>query len=158
MATHSSILAQKIPWTEGPGRFAKSQTQLKRFSTHTCTSNSTHHCFAILCQFLLYNKVNQLYVYIYPLPLEPPSHTHPHPTPLGCHRTPSGTPCAIQQLPTSYLFYTRQSIHISALLSIHPTLLFLPCVFMSFLYICISIPPPANRFVCAIFLDSIYTH
>ena len=32
------------------------------------------NCFTILCQFLLYNKVNQLYVYIYPLPLEPPSH------------------------------------------------------------------------------------
>ena len=27
----------------------------------------------MLCQFLLYNKVSQLYVYIYPLPLGPPS-------------------------------------------------------------------------------------
>ena len=25
-----------------------------------------YHCFILLCQFLLYNKVNQLYVYIYP--------------------------------------------------------------------------------------------
>ena len=28
MATHSSILAWKIPWTEEPGGVAKSQTQL----------------------------------------------------------------------------------------------------------------------------------
>ena len=28
MATHSSILAWRIPWTEEPGRVAKSQTQL----------------------------------------------------------------------------------------------------------------------------------
>ena len=38
-----------------------------------------------LCQFLLYNSVNQLYVDIYPLPLGPPS--HPLPTHLGHHST-----------------------------------------------------------------------
>ena len=31
----------------------------------------------MLCQFLLYNSVKQLYVYLYPLPLEPPSYPHP---------------------------------------------------------------------------------
>jgi len=36
----------------------------------------------VLCLFLLYNKVNQLYVYIHPFPLEPPSHS----TPLGHQR------------------------------------------------------------------------
>ena len=40
MATHSSILARKMPWTEEPGglqsmRVAKSQTRLKRLSTST---------------------------------------------------------------------------------------------------------------------------
>ena len=30
------------------------------------TSLLTYNCFTLLCQFLLYNKVNQLYVYIYP--------------------------------------------------------------------------------------------
>ena len=35
----------------------------------------------MLCQFLLYHKVNQLYVYIYPLLLKSPSHC-PHPAPL----------------------------------------------------------------------------
>ena len=38
MATHSSILAWRIPWTEEPGRWATvhevSETQLKRLSTH----------------------------------------------------------------------------------------------------------------------------
>ena len=41
MATHSSILAWRIPWTEDPRwatahRVAKSQTQLKQLSTHAC--------------------------------------------------------------------------------------------------------------------------
>ena len=38
MATHSSILAWRIPWTEGPGGLqsmgSQSQTQLKRLITH----------------------------------------------------------------------------------------------------------------------------
>ena len=32
MATHSSILAWKIPWTEEPGRLQKSQTQMSDFT------------------------------------------------------------------------------------------------------------------------------
>ena len=39
MATHSSILARRIPWTEGPGghgvhRVAQSGTRPKRLSVH----------------------------------------------------------------------------------------------------------------------------
>ena len=38
LATHSSILAWRIPWTEEPGGLqsmaSKSQTRLKRLSTH----------------------------------------------------------------------------------------------------------------------------
>ena len=33
----------------------------------------------MLCWFLLYKEVNQLYVYIYPLPHGPPSHLAPIP-------------------------------------------------------------------------------
>ena len=55
-------------------------------------------------QFQLHKEVNQLYVYIYPLPVGPPSL---HPTLLGHHRALSKTPCAIQQLPTSYPFYPQ---------------------------------------------------
>ena len=40
MATHSSILAWEIPWTEEPGRLqlieVQSWTPLNRQSTHTC--------------------------------------------------------------------------------------------------------------------------
>ena len=41
VATHSSILAWGIPWTEEPGRLQSigslSWTQLKQLSMHTCT-------------------------------------------------------------------------------------------------------------------------
>ena len=41
MATHSSILAWIIPWTEEPGRLkstrSQSWTRLKRFTVHTRT-------------------------------------------------------------------------------------------------------------------------
>ena len=46
MATHSSILAWRIPWTEEPGglqskRVAKSQPELKQLSTHARRERST---------------------------------------------------------------------------------------------------------------------
>ena len=40
----------------------------------------------------------------YPLPLASPSHP-PYPTPLGGHKAPSCSPCAMRLLPTGYLFY-----------------------------------------------------
>ena len=72
------------------------------------TSLLEYDCFTMVCQFLLYNKVNQLYIYICPhissfLHL-PPSHP-PYPTPLGGHKALSWSPCAMRLLPTSYLFY-----------------------------------------------------
>ena len=54
----------------------------------------------MLCQFLLYSKVNQLYTYIYPL-------FFGFPSPLGHHRALSRVPCALQQVLISYLFYTQ---------------------------------------------------
>ena len=46
MATHSSILAWRIPWTEEPGGLlsvgvAQSQTRLKRLSMHACIGEGT---------------------------------------------------------------------------------------------------------------------
>ena len=35
MATHSSVLAWRIPWREEPGKLEKSQTRLKRLSMHS---------------------------------------------------------------------------------------------------------------------------
>ena len=47
-----------------------------------------------------------------PLPLEPPSYP-PHPTPSRSSQSTELTPCATQQLPTSYLFYTWSCINVS---------------------------------------------
>ena len=68
----------------------------------------------MLCYFLLYSKVNQLYVYIYPLFLRFPSH-------LGHHRALSRVPCTRQQVLISYLFYTKWCIYVNPNLPIHPT-------------------------------------
>ena len=72
------------------------------------TSLLEYNCFTMVCQFLLYNKVNQLYIHICPhissLLHLPPSHP-PYPTPLGGHKARSWSPCAMRLLPTSYLFY-----------------------------------------------------
>ena len=50
------------------------------------TSSLEYNCFTMVCQFLLYNKVHQLYIHICPhissLLHLPPSHP-PYPTPLG---------------------------------------------------------------------------
>ena len=66
----------------------------------------------------------------------------PHPAPLGHHRALGWAPCIIQQLPTSYLFYTWSCVYVKATRSVCPTLsspfmctspfstsmsLFLPC-------------------------------
>ena len=36
-----------------------------------------YNCFTMLCSFIMYNNVNQLYVYIYPFPLGLSSHLTP---------------------------------------------------------------------------------
>ena len=36
-----------------------------------------YSCFKMLCSFLLYNEMNQLFVYIYPLPLAAALYNHP---------------------------------------------------------------------------------
>ena len=67
MATHSSTLAWKIPWTEEPGRLqshgvAKSQTQLNDF-TFTFF-HYARHCFSLtppqLCTSLVVQTVKNL--------------------------------------------------------------------------------------------------
>ena len=73
-----------------------------------------YSCFTTLCQYLLYSKVNQLYVYIHPLFFGFPSH-------LGHHRALSRVPCATQQVLISYLFYIQQCVYFNPNLPIHPT-------------------------------------
>ena len=62
----------------------------------------------MLSKFLLYNKVSHLYAYVYPhiysLLHLPPSHPT-YPTPLDGHKALTQSLCAMQLLPTSYLYY-----------------------------------------------------
>ena len=66
MATHSSPLALKIPWTEEPGRLQSMGSQRVGRDWATLLS----YCFTLLWSFLLYKKVIWLCVHIYPLSLD----------------------------------------------------------------------------------------
>ena len=68
----------------------------------------------MLCQLLLYRKVNQQQVYVYSVIFGFASH-------LGHHRALSRVPCVIQQVLISYLFYTQQCICVNPNLPVHPT-------------------------------------
>ena len=57
----------------------------------------------MLCWFLPHISMNPPSVHTCPLPLEPPSHLPPHCAPLGCHRAPGWTPCAMHQLRKDFL-------------------------------------------------------
>ena len=82
----------------------------------------------MLCRFL---------IYVHPVPLEPPSPpTIPHSRSSGHHRVPGWAPCAVQQLPSSYIFYTQEFIYVNVTFSICSTLSFPCCVNRSVLYIC----------------------
>ena len=92
----------------------------------------------------------------------PPSLSHP----LGGHKAPSRCPCAIQLLPTSYLFYIWQCIYVHATLSLRPSLPFPHPMslspFCTSAYLFLSCPQVLQNhfFVCffvfVFFLDSIY--
>ena len=65
-----------------------------------------YNCFTMLCWFLLYNSINQLYVYIGPSPpfwasLPPPPISSP-----GSSQSSKLNLLCYTQLPTSHLFYT----------------------------------------------------
>ena len=90
----------------------------------------------MLCSFLLYSKVNQLYVYIYSLFFVFPSH-------LGHHRALSRVPCALKRFSLVIYFIHRinsvcisipisQFIHPTSLLGIHKFVLY-TCALVLFL-------------------------
>ena len=79
----------------------------------------------------------------------------PHPIPLGHHRAPGWAPCVIQQLPTSYLFFTVVNIcQCYSLGSSNPLFPLLPPQVHSLHLHLHSFP--ANRFISTISLASIY--
>ena len=102
---------------------------------------------------LLYNAVlvsavlpsesaTRIHISLYPLPLASPSHP-PYPTPLGGHKAPSWSPCAMWLLPTSrnvsilHLVVSICPCHslTSSQLTLPP-----PRALNSILYVCIFIP------------------
>ena len=105
------------------------------------TSLLEYNCFTVVCQFLLYNKVNQLYIYIYPhissllhlppiLPI-PPLQTvtkHKADLPVLC----SSFPLAV--------YFTFGSVYMYLPFSrFLPTYLPPPRVLNSILYVCVFI-------------------
>ena len=93
-----------------------------------------------------------IYLYTYVLLLKLP-------TPPGCHRAPSWVPCAVHQLPTNHLCYTRSCIYVRvyivcicqwhSLWSPHAPL---PTWCPQVLSLWLSLSScPANRFLCTIF-------
>ena len=60
MATHSSILAWEIPWTEEPDGLQSTGMQRVRHWTHTHTNTHTHtHTYICVCVYIC------VYIYIY---------------------------------------------------------------------------------------------
>ena len=92
------------------------------------------HCVSFFCTT---KWISYMYTYIPSLLDLPPNPLHP--THLGHHRALSWAPCTIQQVPTSYLFYTWWCIYVNHNLPIHspfPP----PCFHTSVLYTCVFIP------------------
>ena len=82
------------------------------------TSLLEYKCFTMLCQFLLYNKVNQLYVYIYPyipsfLGLPP---TIPIPSLQVVTKHQADLPVLCSSFPLA-IHFTFGSVYMSMLLS-----------------------------------------
>ena len=132
METQASILAWEIPRTEEPSGLQSMGSQ--RFRHNLATSPPPIVALQC-CLFLLYSKVNQLYIYTYPLSFGFPSH-------LGYRRVLSRVLCVIQWVLISSLSYTKfqYCVYINSNLRIHPTSLF-PClgVYTFVLYMSVSI-------------------
>ena len=80
MATHSRILAWKIPWTEEPGGVQSigSQSDTTETHTHTCThSDMRSHTLSL---YQLYHNCN-----FYHLTISPFQPTHTLATPILCY-------------------------------------------------------------------------
>ena len=112
------------------------------------TSLLEYNGFTWLCQFLLYNKVNQLYVYLYPhsphIPIAslscislPPSLSHPSRWSQSTELISLCHVAASHQLSVLHLVVYTCPCHslTSSQLTLPP-----PCVLKSILYICVFIP------------------
>ena len=108
----------------------------------------------LLYKVMLVSSIKQsdsLHVHTFPFPLGPPSHPSFHPIHLGHPESIELSNFAIQQDPTSQLFYACQCTQISTSQFIPSLLLVHISVFYIHIYFCL-----ANRFICTFFLDSPY--
>ena len=132
---------------------------------YTCTaffltSLLEYNCFTVVCQFLLYNKVNQLYIYIYlhisSLLCLPPTLSIPPLQVVTKHQADLPVLCGCFPLT---IYFTFGSICKSMPLShFIPAYLPPPCVLKPILYICVFIPvlPLGSSEPFFFFLDPIY--
>ena len=145
MAPHSSTLAWKILRTEEPGRPQSMGSLLVGQDSATSLSLFTFHFHALEKEMETHSSVLAWRI---PGTGEPgglpsmESHRVGHDwsdlaATAGHHRAPNWAPCAIQQVPTSYLFYSWGSVYMS--IPISQFILPVPHVHKSILYICISI-------------------
>ena len=126
------------------------------------TSLLEYNCFTRVCQFLLYNKVNQLYIYICShissLLHLPPSHP-PHPTPRWSQSTELISLCYAAASYQLSIFYVWQCIYVHATLSLCHSLPFpLPISSSPFSSRSLSLFPPCPQVLHDhfFFLDSTY--
>ena len=114
----------------------------------------------MVCQFLLYNKVNQLYIYIYPriysLLRLPPTLPIPPLQVVTKHRADLPVLCSCFPLA---IYFTSGSVHMSVLLSHFVPAYHSPFhVCKSILYVCVFIPVLSlgSLETFFFFLDSVY--
>ena len=116
-----------------------------------------YNCFTMLCQFLTYSKVNQLYIYIYTH-----IHIHTYIFSLFWISFPQVTTehsiefSVLYSRPSLGIQFIHNIVHMSIPFSQFIPPLFLPCyLYICSLCLCLYFCF-ANEFICIIFLQSIY--
>ena len=138
-------------WADGTGNLPFN----KHFFFFFLTSLLEYNCFTMVCQLLLYNKVNQLYIYIpphvssllhVPIPLLQVVTKHRADLPVLCGCFPLA------------IYFTFGSVYMSMPLSQSQLTLPTPRVLKSILYVSVYIPvlPLGSSEPFFFFLDSIY--
>ena len=104
----------------------------------------------MLCQCLLYNRVNHLYVHIYPLPLGPPSQPTPIPPFWVITEHGAELPAPYSSFPSA--IYCTHAVYICTNPNppVPPTLPFPTCPHVHSLHLCIY-SCPAHTFICTNF-------
>ena len=124
------------------------------------TSLLEYNCFTMLCEFLLYNKVDQLYVYIYPhipsLLCLPPTFCIPPLWVVTKHRADLPVLCSCFPLA---IYFTFSSVYMSVLLSHFIPAYTPPSPYpqVHYLHLCLS-SCPATRFIRTIFFFRFYIY